>query len=354
MTNRLIISVVLFSAASMFLLSGCCLKHEWTPATCEAPETCAKCGTMRGEKGEHDWVEASCKAPKTCSVCRETEGEKTEHSWVEASFTEPKTCSECGATEGNPLHLKEVDISFLGDANVYVVGSEHSVSAKYSKDGRSMLFRIYDDAHNVTNEQTIATDFDSWGFGVGYEKYSMVFMTKSAVTAYDYDGNVINMIKGDFSKYYKENQMYLTPVLTDNPDVFKANDANNEFAYAINLVTGEVSEDNSGVDAVPGEWYYICKQSVGDFYLAGTVDTQNWGYVDSEGKWLAKYSDASDFLNSGYALCSNDRKTYDLIDSNLDVVLENACEGVSASRSGDVFAVRDANDGVHYYVISAE
>ena len=35
------------------LLSGCCMKHEWTAATCEDPITCAKCGETIGEETGH-------------------------------------------------------------------------------------------------------------------------------------------------------------------------------------------------------------------------------------------------------------------------------------------------------------
>lgn len=91
------------AAAGLLLalvLSGCCMNHEWQPATCTEPETCSKCGETQGEPLGHDWEAATCAAPKTCKVCGATEGSPRDHVWAEATFTSPKTCSLCGATEG--------------------------------------------------------------------------------------------------------------------------------------------------------------------------------------------------------------------------------------------------------------
>ncbi|MDO5444427.1 MAG: peptidylprolyl isomerase [Eubacteriales bacterium] len=97
-----ILAVVLVLVMA-FMLCGCCLKHEFAPATCTEPETCTKCGKTQGEALGHKWQDADCTEPKTCSVCGETEGEALGHDWTEATCTEPKTCTVCGATEGEAL-----------------------------------------------------------------------------------------------------------------------------------------------------------------------------------------------------------------------------------------------------------
>lgn len=86
-----------------FLLSGCCMSHDWTEATCTEPKSCSKCGATEGEALGHTWVEATCSSPKTCSVCGETEGGTLEHTLTEASYEQPATCSVCGAQVGEPL-----------------------------------------------------------------------------------------------------------------------------------------------------------------------------------------------------------------------------------------------------------
>lgn len=49
--------------------------HNWQPATCTQPETCASCGERRGSAKGHDWQEATYTTPKTCRICGKTEGE---------------------------------------------------------------------------------------------------------------------------------------------------------------------------------------------------------------------------------------------------------------------------------------
>ena len=95
--------VTLLTVSALFVMSGCCLKHEWTEATCDTPKMCTKCGKIEGEPLGHDWTEASCEAPKTCSRCGETEGEALGHDWVEADCENPKTCSRCNKKEGEAL-----------------------------------------------------------------------------------------------------------------------------------------------------------------------------------------------------------------------------------------------------------
>lgn len=99
---RRIISLFLVVAISATCLTGCCLKHEYAPATCEAPSTCIKCGKTEGEALGHRWEEATCSAPKTCSSCNSTEGEPSPHTWISATCTKAKTCSHCKLTYGEP------------------------------------------------------------------------------------------------------------------------------------------------------------------------------------------------------------------------------------------------------------
>ena len=87
------------------LLTGCGCKHEWRDATCEAPKTCAKCNTTKGDFG-HDWMDPTCEAPKTCAKCSKTEGEALGHKWEEATTEAPKTCERCQKTEDNLIGIQ--------------------------------------------------------------------------------------------------------------------------------------------------------------------------------------------------------------------------------------------------------
>ena len=107
------IALILLALAFSLVLSGCCLKHNWAPATCTEPETCEKCGKTRGEALGHDWQEACCTEPETCVRCGETRGEALGHEWQDASCTEPETCTRCGETRGEALGHEWKEATFF-------------------------------------------------------------------------------------------------------------------------------------------------------------------------------------------------------------------------------------------------
>lgn len=108
--------------AVCFMLTGCCMSHEWKEATCAEPKTCAECGKTEGEALGHTWVDATCAEPKHCNLCGETEGEALAHTWVEATCAEPKRCSVCGATEGNTLEHALTEANYQQAAVCEVCG----------------------------------------------------------------------------------------------------------------------------------------------------------------------------------------------------------------------------------------
>lgn len=99
------ISLLVALAMLAAVLGGCQLfcKHEWQEATCEKPQTCAKCEKIEGEALGHDWQDATCETPETCNTCGMTQGEALGHSWAEATCEAPQTCEACAVTEGEAL-----------------------------------------------------------------------------------------------------------------------------------------------------------------------------------------------------------------------------------------------------------
>ena len=160
------ISIALFILC--FIITPAC-SHEWIPATCETPETCAECGETRGDVVEHEWVVATCTTPKTCNLCKATEGEALEHNWkggsctearvcdrcsfvdndsvghdwIDATYEKPKTCAICGITEGLPL------INYKGTTKYVVEGYESALS--YAKENGYEA----DYAYNYTRERLV-------------------------------------------------------------------------------------------------------------------------------------------------------------------------------------------------------
>ena len=81
----------------LLLFSGCCFRHDWQPATCNAPKTCSKCGRTSGKPLEHAWQPASCTEPETCARCNLTRGEALGHTPTEPDYQTPSLCTVCGA-----------------------------------------------------------------------------------------------------------------------------------------------------------------------------------------------------------------------------------------------------------------
>lgn len=69
--------------------------HEFSAATCAAPQKCS-CGETKGFALGHKWQDATCQAPKTCSVCKTIEGNKLKH-----TYDEDGICSLCKSKDPN-------------------------------------------------------------------------------------------------------------------------------------------------------------------------------------------------------------------------------------------------------------
>lgn len=171
-----------------FMLTGCCMSHEWKEATCTEPKTCAKCGKTEGEALGHTWVEATCAETKHCSVCGETEGEPLAHTWVEATCKEAKHCSVCGETEGNPLEHTLTEANYQQAATCEVCGEtvgepltpafvEHNVKGQFMELGKTYDYvtSCWKDKNvetvgraTITDYQTFASD-DTHEAKEGYE-----------------------------------------------------------------------------------------------------------------------------------------------------------------------------------------
>ena len=89
-------AVSMLVVSFVFMVTGCCIFHDWQEATCIEAKTCILCGDTEGEALGHSWEEATCTEPKTCSVCRETEG-GSEHDWAR------QNCKICGETIGKTV-----------------------------------------------------------------------------------------------------------------------------------------------------------------------------------------------------------------------------------------------------------
>ena len=108
------LTTVIFLLLAVLSLTGCCIKHDFQPATCTRPEICSKCGKERGSALGHTEALTPPVAPtctetgltegRHCSVCGEVLVPQEEipalgHTEVTDSAVAP-TCTEAGLTEG--------------------------------------------------------------------------------------------------------------------------------------------------------------------------------------------------------------------------------------------------------------
>lgn len=140
MKKKLII-MTLVMAMVLGLFSGCCLRHDWQEATCEAPKTCASCGKTEGEALGHNWTEATCETAKSCSTCGKTEGEALGHKihWTSADrkTTMEGSCSTCGQS-----FTEDLDWAKLGPCDVlgeWVCTDAPEIKVTMNEDGTALL-----------------------------------------------------------------------------------------------------------------------------------------------------------------------------------------------------------------------
>ena len=108
--------------------------HDWKPATCTSPATCAICGKTQGAPLGHKWTAATCTEPETCSRCGETNGAALGHKWRDATCTEPKTCRRCGETDGRAAGHRWTDATYDAPKTCRVCGEQVGLPRGYIGD----------------------------------------------------------------------------------------------------------------------------------------------------------------------------------------------------------------------------
>lgn len=88
-----------------------------TPKSCSDATVCTICGEVLKNAGKHDWIPATCQAPKTCRVCGTSEGSTILHRWGTGVITEEAAdekpgsirfvCETCGEVKTQALYAGE-------------------------------------------------------------------------------------------------------------------------------------------------------------------------------------------------------------------------------------------------------
>lgn len=349
-----LVVAALTAVASVMLLTGCCVKHEWVPATCAAPETCGRCGEVRGEKLEHTWVDATCTAAKTCSVCGETEGEPLGHTWQVATVEKAKTCSVCGETEGSPVEFSELDFTAL--ETFYcdyadVINDERIVAC--NEDGGNISYTILDFDGNEIKKIDIDLTHEDGSYSGYAARIIKDYLLISYPTAYATSNCDVVL---EFYNQDGEQALTISLPIEEVPFKFidgtfpavRLNGARNKIEVgdtmfetivgAYDIESSQWSDAANYQSDVPDatselnieDYEVVSVYSVDiDGYLAKDLNGQ-WCYVDRTGNVLATYADATDFTAQGYALVSADGTNYDLIDKDFNIIGKDVVSGESA------------------------
>ena len=395
------ITTTLLTTFLAIVLSGCGCKHEWEEATCDKPRTCKLCGETEGEPLEHSWTEASCEEPRKCTRCGKTDGEALGHKWEDATCTEPKkcsvcgktegealghdfapatldapkTCRVCGETEGEPITFRPVDLSFLeGAAFNHIISDSLCVAVTQREDNRNCInITFYDFDGKLVNEQTldIGNPDGSWkGYCWCFVSEGYLLATgdesKVDITILDYNSEPIleKRLEGSgfFDKFNNKDRMIQLDVVSFDginrvysiaDKTYFGVDFNNRCECSPDEYFNAASKHGVNPEYDTSKWSSHVYDEVLNGYIAATADGSSWGFVDLDDNEIKFFKDATTFTSSGYTLVSNDGKTYDLIDTDMNVIAENVVEGIGVSHYpySDVFKVYQEDGSYAFYVI---
>ena len=346
------------------------LGHDWVDATCETPRTCRKCGEEEGEALGHDWIEANCDTPKTCRRCGAVDGEAKGHDFENATTENPKTCKVCGKTEGEPVRVEIYDLNkYYDGCNRGAFNEELLTLSRSVHEGNQEIVEILD-AINGEVISTVPVDTSKYdgsfkGWGSNQPFACMVFPCKagspvSRIVVVGWDGKIV--IDGDLPINILDPETHTSKadwVCTDDVNIKGIIDTNNSLLCYIDLKNGKIldpseldlqirgKKDTPQVGEKYGEEYDKSKWSFHSWqpgisgYLVCKTDGDTWGYVDENDKEIVMYRDATDFNEAGYAVVSDDRNIYYIIDTDFKKVGVIEGDGYTSTGmcGGNLFSI---------------
>lgn len=343
------------------------LGHQWAEATCTEPKTCKVCGETEGEPLGHQWIEATCTEAKTCEFCGETEGEPLGHDFDKATFDAPKTCKACGETEGGRLVLQELDFKL----SKYTYQAEDRIYSMEVTDSGKVVCTVYDEDGNVLNtikpdikgdNYMLSTYFDVigdriiiCGEAVNVYKKDMYYPE----WCYDKDGNELDI---DVNPSKLMDAIITYSLKVPEKDLYELFDVNMNFHGAYDLASNSLIDAEKYGDPVHDlsklpKHRYIAYDEPSDLYLLNNKENNDsYDFFDRNGNLIMSCADAIPFTDKGYALITNDKKTYSVIDTDFNIIGENVVEGKSSyfpgNCAGNVFIIEGLDGKERYYKIT--
>lgn len=232
--------------------------------------------------------------------------------------------------------VEEVEEEVLDSITSYVLleniwtPDECNTITSYNADGTILNSTVY----NV-NEN--ADGYGCWYFSIDETPY--VCAVGMDIDK-DHDSVVVNHATNTVVWTNENYPDYYIVEVESEGDVMYGFILHNETAEAlcIDLATDEVYTPASRSshyepleDIDTNVWSTVYCVDEGDYYFAQSAGGEKWAYLDEDMNEIRSYPDATTFCRAGYALVSDDRETYSVIDKDYNVVIEDVIDGISAS-----------------------
>lgn len=245
--------------------------------------------------------------------------------------------------------MSELDyFSISKNEKVVVVNSDEN------EDGITLYARVYDFDNNLlaSNEVFYPMNF-IWSFNTYPEGKAAIAVSIDGemVDFYDWDLNKMSTIAVNLP--LSDGDYYVVET-TDDENVYRIDEkfGQKKLAYVDISKGSTVDYTENELVYDTSKWSYFDKGKNGDYYLVCSVDEEKWGYADKDGNEIAMYSDATDFSADGFAMVSDDRKSYSVIDRDYNVLVKDAVAGKSSYLLGNFFVVTEEDGSKTVYYVS--
>lgn len=282
-----------------------------------------------------------------------------EHEFGLRTLESAMTCEKCGYTEGEPIQMSVALMEAPeGDSDYQILPVGYVTHVWTDEDVATNTITVYDKKGNQKSQNIFKYDGESAGWGCWYYASGDDYYTLAVgldVCGAPETYAIINA-DGKLVRQLAENEELssIEPDSNGNPIFVIRNKETDEYHFIdgrngvdeakvdkfkfLALETLESDEWDSAVESRNAD-YYMVKKSNGD-------EQAEWGFIDKDMNLLKLYCDVSDFNAAGYALASDDRESYYIIDKDFNVVSEACIKANSAYYYpyGDFFVIREGKD----------
>lgn len=278
-----------------------------------------------------------------------------EHEWGLRTLEAPMTCEVCGAIKGEPISMTITTVTAPdGDDSLDFMSMGYETHVWSDTDPATNLITLYNMDGEQINQYELEYDGVSDGWGCWYYSAGDHFFIETYGMKDCGAPNSYNILNQDGDLIYElgaHEELY--HIVTDNNgDAILVIYDDQKGTCCYSAETGEEVEFSDDYKywgstiTQSEEWTKgIYDMVYSDYYLAG--NDSEWAILDEDYNVLATYLDISEFNMEGYALASNDRESYFIIDADLNVVSDSVIPGCSAvyKADGDYFKVKCDNGG---------